>query len=313
MTKIPLIVIAGPTASGKTALSVNIAKSVNGEIVSADSMQIYKYMNIGTAKPTEAEKQGIVHHMMDFLEPTQNFSVANYCPMAKGIIEDIYKRGKIPVMVGGTGLYIDSVVKGVDFGKESGDDKIRQEMEQLAKEQGNEAVHKILAKIDPETARKYHPNNLRRIIRAIEVYKTQGVTVSQKEKEEKSSPYHAIYFCIDWDRSVLYDRINRRVDMMVQEGLIDEVESLLKRDIDPASTAMQSIGYKEFYGYLRGDTTLDEAVSAVKQNTRHYAKRQLTWFRRNKNIYWLNPLGDMEKEALDIIEKELNLKGATAN
>ncbi len=306
MRKIPLIVIAGPTASGKTALSVNIAKTIGGEIVSADSMQIYKYMNIGTAKPTEDEKQGIPHHMMDFLEPSVSFSVADYCQMAGKIISDIDSRGKIPVMVGGTGLYIDSLINGVDFGEEQGDPKIRKEMMQLAEKEGNEAVHKILEEIDPETAAKYHPNNLRRIIRAIEVYKTQGKTVSQKEKEEKISPYDVAYFCIDWDREVLYDRINRRVDIMVEDGLIEEVKSLLNRDVDPKATAMQSIGYKEFYGYLNGESTLEEALDTVKQSSRHYAKRQLTWFRRNKDIHWLNP-ETAEADALKIIKEKFGI------
>lgn len=306
MRKIPLIVIAGPTASGKTALSVEIAKAVGGEIVSADSMQIYKYMNIGTAKPTESEKQGIPHHMMDFLEPSVNFSVADYCEMAGKIIGDIDERGKIPVIVGGTGLYIDSLVNGVDFGEEQGDAKVREEMMSLAEKEGNEAVHKILEEIDPETAAKYHPNNLRRIIRAIEVYKTQGKTVSEKEKEEKISPYDVAYFCIDWDRSVLYDRINRRVDIMVKDGLIDEVKGLLERDIDPKVTAMQSIGYKEFYGYIKGEMTLDEALDIVKQSSRRYAKRQLTWFRRNANIHWLSPETAF-KDAMDVIKEKFKI------
>jgi len=306
MRKIPLIVIAGPTASGKTALSVNIAKAFGGEIVSADSMQIYKYMNIGTAKPTEEEKEGIPHHMMDFQEPEANFSVADYCQMAGEIIRDIDLRGKIPVMVGGTGLYIDSLVGGVDFGESDGDEELRKELEDLAEREGNEAVHKILAEIDPETAQKYHPNNLRRIIRAIEVYKTQGVTVSDKAKEEKNSPYNAVYFCIDWDREVLYDRINRRVDIMVEEGLLDEVKDLLSRNIDPKCTAMQSIGYKEFYGYLKGEMTLEEALDTVKQSSRHYAKRQLTWFRRNKEIHWLNP-ETAEADAVEIIKEKLGI------
>ncbi len=306
MRKIPLIVIAGPTASGKTALSVDVAKAVGGEIVSADSMQIYKYMNIGTAKPTDAEKKGIPHHMMDFLEPTVNFSVADYCQMAGEIIRDIYERGKMPVMVGGTGLYIDSLVNGVDFGEEQGDEKIREELAELAEKEGNEAVHKILEEIDPETAGKYHPNNLRRIIRAIEVYKTQGKTVSEKEKEEKNSPYDTLYFCIDWDRSVLYDRINRRVDIMVEDGLIEEVKDLLNRDIDPKSTAMQSIGYKEFYGYLKGEITLEEALDTVKQSSRRYAKRQLTWFKRNKDIHWLNPENAFD-EAMGVIREKFSI------
>ncbi len=306
MRKVPLIVIAGPTASGKTALSVDIAKLVGGEIVSADSMQIYKYMNIGTAKPTEEEKQGIPHHMMDFLEPTVNFSVADYCQMAGEIIRDIHERGKIPVLVGGTGLYIDSLVNGVDFGEEDGDSKIREELMNLAEKEGNEAVHKVLEEIDPETAAKYHPNNLRRIIRAIEVYKTQGKTVSEKEKEEKKSPYDVAYFCIDWDRSVLYDRINRRVDIMVADGLIDEVRDLLSRDIDPKCTAMQSIGYKEFYGFLNGESTLEEALETVKQSSRRYAKRQLTWFRRNKNIHWLKPENAL-CEAMGVIKEKFGI------
>lgn len=306
MRKIPLIVIAGPTASGKTALSVNLAKALGGEIVSADSMQIYKYMNIGTAKPTDGEKEGIPHHMMDFLEPSVNFSVADYCEMAKKVIADIDNRGKIPVMVGGTGLYIDSLVNGVDFGESDGDETLRNELEALAEKEGNEAVHKILAEIDPETAEKYHPNNLRRIIRAIEIFKTQGVKVSEKAKEEKASPYNAVYFCIDWDRSVLYDRINRRVDMMVEEGLLDEVKDLLARNIDPACTAMQSIGYKEFYGYLTGEMSIDEAIETLKQSSRRYAKRQLTWFRRNKSIHWLKP-ETAEEDAISIIKKEFNI------
>ena len=306
MRKIPLIVIAGPTASGKTALSVSIAKAVGGEIVSADSMQIYKYMNIGTAKPTEEEKQGVPHHMMDFLEPTVNFSVADYCEMAGEIIRDIDSRGKIPVLVGGTGLYIDSLVNGVEFGEADGDEKLCKELMELAEREGNEAVHKILAEFDPETAAKYHPNNLRRIIRAIEVYKTQGVTVSEKEKEEKISPYNAVYFCLDWDRNVLYDRINRRVDIMVEDGLLDEVKDLLSRNIDPKCTAMQSIGYKEFYGYLKGEMTLEEALDTIKQSSRRYAKRQLTWFRRNKNIHWLNP-ETAEADAMEIIKEKLEI------
>lgn len=307
MRKIPLVVIAGPTASGKTAFSVEIAKAVGGEIVSADSMQIYKYMNIGTAKPTNAEKQGISHHMMDFLEPTVNFSVADYCKMAREVIKDIDSRGNVPVLVGGTGLYIDSLVNNVDFGEDGGDSKIREELFALAEKEGNEAVHKLLTEIDPKTAQKYHPNNLRRIVRAIEVYKTQGVTVSEKAQEEKSSPYNVVWFCLDWDRAVLYDRINRRVDMMVKDGLLDEVKNLLSNNIDPGVTAMQSIGYKEFCGCLVGDITLEEAIETVKQSSRRYAKRQLTWFRRNKDIHWLDPMGDTVNEALRIIKESIGI------
>lgn len=305
MSKIPLIVIAGATASGKTSLSVELAKRLDGEIVSGDSMQIYKYMNIGTAKPTEEEKEGIPHHLMDFLEPSVNFSVADYCELAHKVIADIYARGKMPIIVGGTGLYIDSLVNNVDFGETIEDNSIRKSLELLAEEKGNEAVYEMLLEIDPETAKKYHPNNLRRIIRAIEFYKTTGQTISGHAKEEKISPYKSIYFAIDWDRSVLYDRINRRVDMMVEDGLLDEVNTLLSRGYDRSLTAMQGIGYKEFYPYLDGEQTLDETLEQIKMNSRRYAKRQLTWFRRNKNIHWLSPCENMTDTAMDIIKKSL--------
>lgn len=303
--KKPLIVIAGPTASGKTGLSIGLAKALSGEIVSADSMQIYKYMNIGTAKPTEAEKEGIPHHMMDFLEPSVNFSVADYCEMAHRTIEEIHSRGKIPILVGGTGLYIDSLVNNIDFGADDENHEIRDELCALAEKEGVDAVHNILKEIDPETAEKYHPNNIRRVIRAIEFYRVTGTRISDHAKEEKISRYDTVYFCIDWDREILYERINRRVDIMVEDGLIEEVKSLLKKGYDINSTAMQGIGYKEFYGYLNGDKTLEETLDEIKQNSRRYAKRQLTWFRRNKNIHWLTPNEDMTKEAIDIINKTL--------
>ncbi len=301
MKKIPLIVIAGPTASGKTALSVELAKRLGGEIVSADSMQIYKYMNIGTAKPTEEEKQGIPHYMMDFKEPSENFSVADYCDMAHKVIEDIHKRGKLAIVVGGTGLYIDSLVNNVDFSDGEADTEIRAELEDMAMRLGNEAVHAELMKIDPETAEKYHPNNLRRIIRAIEFYKTTGMTLSAHAKIEKPSRYDCIYFCIDWEREVLYDRINRRVDIMIEDGLLDEVSALLKKGYDKNLTAMQGIGYKEFYSYFDGSASLDETLELIKMNSRRYAKRQLTWFRRNKDIHWLSA-GEALSEAIKIIE-----------
>ena len=301
----PLIVIAGPTASGKTGLSIGLAKALSGEIVSADSMQIYKYMNIGTAKPTEAEKEGIVHHMMDFLEPDVNFSVADYCEMAHKVIADIHLRGKIPVLVGGTGLYIDSLVNNVDFDRDDENHEIRKELEELAEKDGVEAVHNILKEIDAETAEKYHPNNLRRVIRAIEFYRVTGKRISDHAKEEKTSLYDVIYFCIDWDREILYDRINKRVDIMVEDGLVEEVKSLLEKGYDKNSTAMQGIGYKEFYGYLEGIKTLGETLDEIKQSSRRYAKRQLTWFRRNTDIHWLTPSEHMTEDALQIINNTL--------
>ena len=301
----PLIVIAGPTASGKTGLSIGLAKALYGEIVSADSMQIYKYMNIGTAKPTDKEKDGVPHHLMDFLEPSENFSVADYCQMAHKVIEEIHSRGKIPILVGGTGLYIDSLVNNVDFDQDDENHEIRKELEELAEKEGVEAVHNILKEIDPETAEKYHPNNLRRVIRAIEFYRVTGKRISDHAKEEKTSLYDTVYFCIDWDREVLYDRINRRVDIMVEDGLVEEVKALLEKGYDKNSTAMQGIGYKEFYGYLEGSKTLEETLDEIKQSSRRYAKRQLTWFRRNKNIHWLTPSENMLDDALMIINKTL--------
>ncbi len=303
MKKIPLIVIAGPTASGKTALSVELAKRLGGEIVSADSMQIYKYMNIGTAKPTEEEKQGIPHHMMDFKEPSETFSVADYCDMAHKVIEDIHKRGKLPIIVGGTGLYIDSLVNNVDFSDGEANAEIRAELEDMAERLGNDAVHQILLEIDPETAEKYHPNNLRRIIRAIEFYRTTGMTLSEHARLEKPSRYDSTYFCIDWEREVLYDRINRRVDIMVEDGLLDEVQGLLERGYDKSLTAMQGIGYKEFYDYFDQKATLDETLELIKMNSRRYAKRQLTWFRRNKDIHWLRYSESIVDEAISIIKE----------
>lgn len=306
MKKIPLIVIAGPTASGKTALSVRIAKRIGGEIVSADSMQIYKYMDIGTAKPTETEKDGIPHHMMDFLEPSEKFSVSDYCDAAKKVIEDISNRGKIPILTGGTGLYIDSLVNGVRFGELPENPKIRAELEALAEKEGNEAVYKILLQIDPETAEKYHPNNLRRVIRAIEFYKTADVTISEHAKEKKTSPYNSVYFCIRWDRAELYERINRRVDLMLEDGLVEETKKLLDMGIDKNATSMQSIGYKELFGCLDGEKSLFEATEEIKRNTRRYAKRQITWFKRNKDIIWLMPDENMTENAVRIIKERIN-------
>ena len=301
----PLIVIAGPTASGKTGLSIALAKALGGEIVSADSMQIYKYMNIGTAKPTEEEKDGIVHHMMDFLEPDVNFSVADYCDMAHKVIEDIHSRGKMPILVGGTGLYIDSLVNNVDFGEDDENHEIREELYALAEKESVDAVHDILKEIDAETAEKYHPNNIRRVIRAIEFYRVTGKRISDHAREEKEPRYNAVYFCIDWDREVLYERINKRVDIMVEDGLVEEVKSLLEKGYDKHLTAMQGIGYKEFFGYLDGKRTLEETLDEIKQNSRRYAKRQMTWFRRNKSMHWLNPSRNMTEDAINIINDTL--------
>lgn len=291
MNKIPLVVIAGPTASGKTRLAIDVAKQFNGEIVSADSMQIYKYMNIGTAKPTAAERAECTHHLIDFVEPDAEFSVADYTALAHKVIADITSRGRLAVMCGGTGLYIDSVVNDVPFGEQDTDYGMRKELNDLAEREGGERLLEILAEFDPVSAQRLHPNNLRRIIRAIEFYRTTGVPISEHQEMTKriESRYEPVMFCINHTRDILYERINIRVDMMLEEGLADEVKSLMDMGYTKNMNSMKGIGYKEMMTYLNGECTLDEAVEAVKQGTRRYAKRQLTWFRRDKRIISLAP------------------------
>lgn len=304
MKKIPLIVVAGPTASGKTALAIDIAKSVGGEIVSADSMQIYKYMDIGTAKATAVERAMCPHHMIDIIEPDCDFSVADYAKLAHSEIESIINRGNIPILCGGTGLYIDSVVNDVDFGETDVDYALRDELMALAQEEGGETLIKMLAKFDPISAKRLHPNNLKRVIRAIEFYKTTGVPISEHQAmtKLKESRYNALSFMVTHDREKLYGRINQRVDIMMNEGLYNEVESLLNMGYGTELNSMQGIGYKELALCIKGETTLEEATEAVKQNSRRYAKRQLTWFRRNDKMNLLDP-ESATKTALEIIEK----------
>ena len=303
MTKIPLIVVAGPTASGKTSLAIDIAKTLDGEIVCADSMQIYKYMDIGTAKATRDEQAQCPHHLMDIVEPDCEFSVADYTELAHKTISDIVSRGKTPIMCGGTGLYIDSVVNDVEFGEFENDYTLRRELEELAKKEGSQRLIDMLSEFDPLSAKKLHPNNLKRIIRAIEFYKVSGIPISEHQHmtKLKESRYNAVEFIIDRERYELYDRINRRVDIMMDEGLTDEVKTLIDRGYSPELNSMQGIGYKELIAYFEGKSTLDEAVDAIKQNSRRYAKRQLTWFRRNENIHWLSPDNALE-EALKTLK-----------
>lgn len=283
-----IICVVGPTASGKTAYAIELAKAHGGEIVSCDSMQIYKLMSIGTAKATPEEQAQIPHHMIDFVHPNTDYSVADFVQDAKKCIDDILRRGKLPVLCGGTGLYIDSVVSGVEFSEEKRDDGYRQFLKNMAESEGVDAVHRLLAEIDPIEAEKVHPNNIKRVIRALEICKTTGMTKTEADKLAlRQSPYDAEYFGLDMDREVLYDRINRRVDIMMEQGLLSEVEELLKMNIRRDSTAMQAIGYKELVAYIDGKCSLDEAVEKIKQESRRYAKRQLTWFKRNKNIKWI--------------------------
>lgn len=309
MNKLPLIVVAGPTASGKTSLAIGLAKLVGGEIVSADSMQIYKYMDIGSAKPTEHERKQVKHHLIDFVEPDEEFSVADYTEAAHEVIRDILSRHKFPVMCGGTGLYINSVVDDVTFGETETDYAFREELADYAKTHGNEAVLEMLKEIDPISAARLHPNNLRRIIRAIEFYRLTGTTISahQEMTKQHEGRYDPIMFCIDYDRQILYDRINKRVDIMLEEGLLDEVKGLMERGYTTALNSMKAIGYKELIAYFSGGTSLDEAVELIKQSSRRYAKRQLTWFRRDKRIIWLDADGDVLHEAYEKVKKIYNL------
>ena len=288
MKKIPLIVLMGPTASGKTAMAVEICKKYGGEVVTADSMQVYKYMNIGTAKPTVEEMQGVKHHMIDLVEPTENYSLADYVVSAKAVIEDIHSRGKIPVLAGGTGLYIDTLTDNVELSEGEKDEKLREELTILAKEQGEDKLFEILKEVDPKSCETIHKNNIKRVVRAIEFFKTTGVKQSEHIKNTvRNSPYDMVKLCLSWDREILYDRINRRVDIMFDTGLAEEVEMIRKMGVDPANTSMQGIGYKEVFPYLDGYASLDEVKDIIKQGTRRYAKRQITWFKREQNTHYV--------------------------
>ena len=289
MNKIPLIVVCGPTASGKTAVSVELAKRYNGEVVSADSMQIYKGLNIATAKPDKSEMQGIPHHLIDFLEPDKSFSVADYVKMAKETINDIHSRNKMPVLCGGTGLYISSLVENVRFDDTGSDDAIRERLSREAKELGNHALWERLAQVDPETAQNVHENNLPRVIRALEVYELTGVKLSQHKINSRTegSAYNACIIGLTGaDRDFLYNRINQRVDVMLQKGLVQECREVY--DSGGLKTAHQAIGFKELIPFFKGECSLEECVDKIKLESRHYAKRQLTWFRKLNGVNWVN-------------------------
>ena len=298
---IPLIVIGGPTASGKTALSVALAKKIGGEIVSADSMQIYKYMDIGSAKPTEEEKEGVPHHLMDVALPTENFSLGDYLVLARKAIEDINSRGKMPIVVGGTGLYINSLINNIELTDETDTLKIREKLTEFVQKEGIEALYERLQTIDPESAQRIHPNNVKRVMRAIEIYESTGKTMTQSLKDsQKTKIYKAYQYGINYDREVLYERINKRVDIMIKQGLVDEVQALVKMGCSRNNTSMQGIGYKEVLDYLDGKTDENEMANEIKQATRRYAKRQITWFKRNDMI-WLRP----DEIDVDALVKEI--------
>ena len=284
-----IICIAGPTASGKTALAVELAKELNGEVVSCDSMQIYKGMDIGTAKPTPGEMQGIPHHMIDVAEPDEDFSVSRYCSLAAPIVDDILSRGKTAIIAGGTGLYMDSLIQGNDFAPFPSTG-VRERLEQEAEAQGIQVLFDRLAAVDPEAAGKLHLSDRKRIIRALEVYLETGETITAHNRKTQLIPprYSPLWLGLDFEnRADLYGRIDRRVGLMLEQGLIAEIQGLLAAGIPPKCTAMQAIGYKEFVAALKGECTIGEAADQVRQASRRYAKRQLTWFRRNRKIHWL--------------------------
>ena len=290
MKKIPVIAVVGPTASGKTSLSIEIAKHFSGQVVSADSMQIYEKMNIATAKPTDDEMQGIPHHLIGFQPIDKKFSVAEYVTLAKRCIEKIHNQGDLPVVAGGTGLYVDSLLQNIQFSKEDSSTELRNELTEMFDEKGAEFMLELLREIDPQTAEKLHLNDKSRIIRAMEIFKATGKTMTEQKilSREEESPYDVLYIGINYrDRNVLYNRINRRVDIMLHNSLLDEAKEFYNTSRD--TTACQAIGYKELAPYFNGEKTLEDCIESLKIETRHYAKRQLTWFRKNENINWIYP------------------------
>ncbi len=301
-----VIVICGPTASGKTALSIELAKQINGEIVSADSMQIYKDMNIGSAKPTIEEMGDVKHYMIDCVSPSMRYSVADYKKQAIAVIEEILKKGKIPIVVGGTGLYVDSLIYGIEYQDIEFDPEYRKKLENIAENEGLEKLYIEASRIDPEAIKNISKNDKKRIIRILEIYKATGKTKTEQEIESRKNdvPYDYRVFAINMNREILYDRINKRVDIMLEQGLIEEVENICNK-YSTYPTAMQALGYKEIKEYLDGKLTKEEAVEKVKQETRRYAKRQLTWFRKNKQTIWLNG-SESRQNNINIILEGIN-------
>ena len=301
-----IIAVAGPTASGKTKLAIEIAKRFSGEVISCDSMQIYRGLNIGTAKPTADEMCGIPHHMIDIVNPEQRYSVADFVRDARTAVDDCLRRGKLPVIAGGTGLYMDSVLLNISFDEVVQDMDYRKKLQDYADKFGAEALHTRLREKDSEAADKIHPNNVRRVIRALEVCHTTGKTFTQVNNESRREPlYNAKIFGIDTDREVLYNRIDRRVDIMLEDGLLDEVKRFYDAGLDRSTTAMQAIGYKEIYDFLDRKCSLEDAVEKIKMESRRYAKRQLTWFRRNEMIDWvkIDNLDEIFEKCNDFLAK----------
>ena len=307
-----LVILTGPTAVGKTSLSINLAKAINGEIISADSMQIYKGMDIGTAKIMPEEMDGVTHHLIDVIEPTEDFHVVRFKEMVEAAIEEIYAKGKVPIICGGTGFYIQAILYDIDFTENEIDKSYRESLEKYAAEFGQEALHDELKAIDPESAESIPAANVKRVIRAIEYYEQTGekFSVHNATQKEKNSPYNFAYFVLNDDRQLLYNRIDARVDKMIDEGLVDEVKSLVAKGVKKGMTAMDGIGYKELLDYLDGNGSLEDAVELIKKKSRNYAKRQLTWFRREKEVIWLDKtVYTSEDMLLDEILSTLREKG----
>ena len=306
--KKPLIILTGPTAAGKTSLSIELAKSIGGEIISADSMQVYKKMDIGTAKIRPEEMQGVPHYLIDELDPSEEFNVVAFVEKSKEAMKKIYAAGHIPIIVGGTGFYIQALLYDIDFSQHEDKESYRKELEQLAKELGDKApgaLHEKLSHIDPEAARQIHANNIKRVIRAIEYFEQTGEKISEHNEEmhQKESPYNFLYYVLTRDRKTLYERIDKRVDIMIANGLVKEIEKLKAMGCHRGQTSMQGLGYKEILDYLDGSCTLDEAVYILKRDTRHFAKRQLTWFRRERDVRWLDL--DRYQGNTDLILKDI--------
>ena len=301
MKKKPLVVLTGPTAVGKTKASIGLAKAIGGEIISADSMQVYEYMDIGSAKIRPEEMQGVPHYLIDDLKPWDEFHVVRFQQMAKNAMEQIYANGHIPIVVGGTGFYIQALLYDIDFTDTAQDDTYRAELENLVKEKGAAYLHNMLRKVDPKSAEDIHANNVKRVIRALEYYRQTGQKMSEHNEEErrKESPYEFVYFVLNAPREQLYARIDSRVDQMIEEGLVDEVKHLKELGCTKEMVSMQGLGYKEILAYLDGECDLGTAVYTIKRDTRHFAKRQLTWFRRERQVTWI------QKEVYDYDEDRI--------
>lgn len=307
-----LVILTGPTAVGKSALSIALAKEIGGEIISADSMQVYRNMDIGSAKILSEEMDGVPHHLIDVLEPMEEFNVVIFQKMAKAAIDEIRSRGHIPILVGGTGFYIQAVLYDIDFTHNDEDTSLRTQLEELARTQGNEVLYEQLKQIDPESCETIHANNVKRVIRAIEFYRKTGKKISQhnKEQHENISPYHFAYFVLNDDRAKLYEKIDRRVDEMIEQGLVAEVEKLKAMGCTRDLVSMQGLGYKEILDYLNGSCSLEEAIYLIKRDTRHFAKRQLTWFRREKDVTWVDKqiFDYNSQQILDYMMEKLYMK-----